>query len=442
MGRWMFRRRSADVGGRASVTVEPEVLVSAACVSDVGRSRGHNEDNFGEDAKLGLWVVADGMGGHEAGEVASDLAVSHIFRQVADGTSVAEAVSKAHDLIRRAPSQGIGAPGMGTTVVAAQMTGSRYRIYWVGDSRAYLQGSEGLRRLTADHSYVQRLLDQGVITAEQAKIHPERSVITQCLGVEGLPSVQVGETEGELYDGEVLLLCSDGLTEEVSEADIAAVLGEEAPIREKAQHLIDKANANGGSDNITVVLIPAPATAGRKPEPTATRKIPSIGVATAGRARKRRRVVGWAIAAVVILAISTAAWHLRGQVVARAKPIISDILKWVGPESDEEEAPPAESSPGGLQEQDKAKEGDSDGSEDGGPADDENVEEGVGAKKPAADAPKSPGRKPKLPSRPKEENGKQQVIDDPAVRSSVTGTISPEESELSAGASNGQERSP
>ena len=207
MGLGMFRRRAADGGDKASAAGKTGVEVSAACVSDVGRSRGHNEDNFGEDAKLGLWVVADGMGGHEAGEIASDLAVSHIFRQVADGTSVAEAVSKAHDLIRRAPSQGIGAPGMGTTVVAAQMTGSRYRIYWVGDSRAYLQGSEGLRRLTADHSYVQRLLDQGVITAEQAKIHPERSVITQCLGVEGLPSVQVGETEGELYDGEVLLLC-------------------------------------------------------------------------------------------------------------------------------------------------------------------------------------------------------------------------------------------
>ena len=331
MGLGMFRRRAADGGDKASAAGKTGVEVSAACVSDVGRSRGHNEDNFGEDAKLGLWVVADGMGGHEAGEIASDLAVSHIFRQVADGTSVAEAVSKAHDLIRRAPSQGIGAPGMGTTVVAAQMTGSRYRIYWVGDSRAYLQGSEGLRRLTADHSYVQRLLDQGVITAEQAKIHPERSVITQCLGVEGLPSVQVGETEGELYDGEVLLLCSDGLTEEVSEADIAAVLGEEAPIQEKAQRLIDKANDNGGSDNITVVLIPAPATAGRNPEPTATRKIPSIGVATAGGARKRRRVVAWAIAAVVLVAVSSAAWYWQEQLFVRVKPIIGDVMKWAIP---------------------------------------------------------------------------------------------------------------
>lgn len=339
MGRWMFRRRSADGGGQAVETRETQVQVSAACVTDVGRSRDHNEDNFGEDAKLGLWVVADGMGGHEAGEVASDLAVSHIFRLVTDGMSVAEAVSKTHDLIRRAPSQGIGAPGMGTTVVAVQLTGANYRVYWVGDSRAYLQGPEGLRRLTADHSYVQQLLDQGVITPEQAEVHPQRSVITQCLGAEGLQAVQVSEVAGELYQGDLLLLCSDGLTGEVSEEDIAAILGEEVPIGEKAQRLIDKANDNGGSDNITVALIPAPATAGRKPEPRATRKIPSIGVATAGRARKRRRVVGWVIAAVVFVAVSSAAWHWQEQLVQRVKPIVGEVMKWVVRAGEETKAP-------------------------------------------------------------------------------------------------------
>ena len=195
---------------------------------------------------------------------------------------------------------------------------------------------------------MQKLLDQGVITAEQAKIHPERSVITQCLGVEGLPSVEVGEIGGELYDGEVLLLCSDGLTEEVSEADIAAVLGEEAPIQEKAQRLIDKANDNGGSDNITVVLIPAPATAGRKPDVTRTRKIPSIPIGTAGAGRKRRRVVAWAIAAVLVTAIATAGWFWRDQVVARAKPIIIyEMGHLVGPGSKEAEAPASGSSPRG-----------------------------------------------------------------------------------------------
>ena len=365
------------------------------------------------------------MGGHEAGEVASDLAVSHIFRQVADGTSVAEAVSKAHDLIRRAPSQGIGAPGMGTTVVAAQMTGSRYRIYWVGDSRAYLQGSEGLRRLTADHSYVQKLLDQGVITAEQAKIHPERSVITQCLGVEGLPSVQVGETEGELYDGEVLLLCTDGLTEEVSEADIAAVLGEEAPIQEKAQRLIDKANDNGGSDNITVVLIPAPATAGRKPEPTATRKIPSIGVATAGRARKRRRVIAWAMAAVLVMAIMAAGWVGRVRVVEHTQPIITYIWALVSPDSNEAETPASQSSPGGLKEHGEAKDDDSDGSEDGAQAPGGNVDEGMEGKSPFVVPPNNPKnteelelkKGPAADSPDPKRQGNAPSVDDPGITS-------------------------
>ena len=390
MGRWMFRRRSADGGGQAVETRETQVQVSAACVTDVGRSRDHNEDNFGEDAKLGLWVVADGMGGHEAGEVASDLAVSHIFRLVTDGMSVAEAVSKTHDLIRSAPSQGIGAPGMGTTVVAVQLTGANYRVYWVGDSRAYLQGPEGLRRLTADHSYVQQLLDQGVITPEQAEVHPQRSVITQCLGAEGLQAVQVSEVAGELYQGDLLLLCSDGLTGEVSEEDIAALLGEEVPIGEKAQRLIDKANDNGGSDNITVALIPAPATAERKPEPRATRKIPSIGAATAGRARKRRRVVAWAMAAVLVMAIAAAGWVWRVQFVELAQPVIAYVRVLVGPDRNEAGTPAPQASPEGLQEQDEAKEGDSGESQDGAPPPVGNVDEGVREKSTPRVAPKDP----------------------------------------------------
>ena len=349
MNRGVFRHRAADGGGKATMTGNTKVEFSAACVSDVGRSRSHNEDSFGEDFKLGLWVVADGMGGHEAGEVASDLAVSHIFRLVSDGMPVAEAVSSTHELIRRAPSQGIGAPGMGTTVVAAQLSGRSYRICWVGDSRAYVHGSIGLRPLTSDHSYVQQLLDSGVITAEEAEVHPERSVITQCLGAEGLPRVQVSETAGELNDGEVLLLCSDGLTGEVSEAEIAAILGEETTIGEKAQRLVDTANANGGSDNITVALIPAPADTGRQPMAAATRKIRSITVGTKGSGRKWRRVVGWAVAGVVIAAIVTAGWLWRAQVLKFAENGIAYIKERVGDESTESEAPSPVTSPERVQ---------------------------------------------------------------------------------------------
>ena len=302
-------------GAKIGSPGEAEAAPSAACISDVGRSRDHNEDCFGEDADLGLWVVADGMGGHLAGEVASDLAVSRIFRLVADGTSVADAVSSTHDFIRSAPSQGIGSQGMGTTVVVAQLIGSSYRVCWVGDSRAYLHGADGLKRITVDHSYVQQLVDSGVITAEDAAAHPERNVVTQCLGADGIPAVKVGETVGELNDGDVLLLCTDGLTGEVGEDNIAAVLREEKTLAEKAQRLVDAANANGGSDNVTVALIPARAAAPHTPDAARTREIPAMAAGHLHAANGRRRAVWWTSVAAGIAVILTAAWFWRAQIV-------------------------------------------------------------------------------------------------------------------------------
>ena len=196
------------------------------CLTDVGRSRDHNEDSFGEDPHLGLWAVADGMGGHAAGEVASRLAVTHITELVTEGKSATEAVAEAHDLIRSAPSQGVGTRGMGTTVVVAQLSGTNYRVCWVGDSRAYVYGTDGHTQITVDHSCVQHLLDTGVIATAQAETHPERSVVTQCLGADDMPTLNIGEVVGELYRGDILLLCSDGLTGEVTDADIAAALEE------------------------------------------------------------------------------------------------------------------------------------------------------------------------------------------------------------------------
>ena len=212
--------REVVVAGDTTIgrPADPSVERSAACISDPGRLRRHNEDSVGESPELGLWIVADGVGGHAAGDVASELAVSHILRLAADGMPVAEAVTATHEIIRRAPSQGVGEPGMATTVVVAHLNGRNYRVFWVGDSRAYVHGSDGLKRLTVDHSYVQQLLDAGAITDEEAALHPQRSVVTQCLGWDGHSTVQVGEVAGELYRGEVLLLCTDGLTGEVDDA--------------------------------------------------------------------------------------------------------------------------------------------------------------------------------------------------------------------------------
>ena len=339
MGEGMSQPQAPDGLVESGGPNKAQAAPSAACVSDVGRSRDHNEDSFGEDADLGLWVVADGMGGHAAGEVASDLAVSHIFRLVAGGMPVADAVSRTHDLIRRAPSEGIGSPGMGTTVVVAQLTGRNYRVCWVGDSRAYVHGSEGLKRISVDHTYVQRLLDSGVITADEAQVHPERSVITQCLGAEGPQVVQVGEAVGELCNGEVLLLCTDGLTGEVGDADIATVLGEEIPIAEKARRLVDKANANGSSDNITVVLIPAPADAPHKPDMARTRQIPSLATENVRTVRKRRRALWWTSAAAGIAVILTTAWFWRERIIELAPGVTSYLREAVSAMSSESAAP-------------------------------------------------------------------------------------------------------
>ena len=287
--------------------------LSAACLTDVGRMRDHNEDSVGAYPGLGLWVVADGMGGHEAGEVASELAVSHIPRLVAEGSTLVEAVERCHRIIQKAPEIGTGVRGMGTTVVAAQLQANgAFQVCWVGDSRAYVFGRGRLRQLTIDHSYVQTLVNAGVITAQEAETHPERNVVTQSLGTETLAAVEVGRFSGRMEQGDVLLLCSDGLTGEVSDGDVAAVLGTETSLEEKARRLVGEANANGGSDNIAVALIPAGAgspAAAAKSFP-GTRPVPAVRPAR--RLATRRVLVGAAaVAAMVLLAVSGSLFLLR-----------------------------------------------------------------------------------------------------------------------------------
>jgi protein phosphatase len=144
---------------------------------------------------------------------------------------------------------------MGTTIAAARVTGDRFEVSWVGDSRVYLWNGE-LRQISQDHSYVQELIDQGAITAEQARVHPHRNVVTQALGVTDPASLKVETITGELKPGMQLLLCSDGLTEEVDDSAIARVLAQtELSAQECVEHLVLAALDGGGSDNVTVVLI-------------------------------------------------------------------------------------------------------------------------------------------------------------------------------------------
>ena len=223
--------------------------------SHVGLRREHNEDTYYADAELGLWLVADGMGGHEHGEVASALARDTVVREISEGAALALAVQRADEEIIHHSSKKAEALPMGTTIAAIRMQGSDYEVCWVGDSRVYMWNGE-LKQLSQDHSYVQELIQQGAITHEQAKTHPHRNVVTQALGVTDPASLRVETIRGTLVAGMQILLCSDGLTEEVDDKDIASVLArQDLSAQECVDHLILAALDGGGSDNVTAILI-------------------------------------------------------------------------------------------------------------------------------------------------------------------------------------------
>ncbi len=224
--------------------------------TDVGCVRDHNEDFIACEPDIGLWVVADGMGGHASGEVASEQSCHAIINSVKNGKSLIDAIEVAHGAVKDAVAKGLGGAGMGSTVVAAQVEQGYYQIAWVGDSRAYAwDGADSLKQLTKDHSFVQKLIDNDAITAEQASSHPMRNVITQSLGAEQLEKVTVDTCNGQLPKGHLLLLCSDGLTGELSDEDIITILQQQPSLEQKTGELIQRAKGNGGNDNISVILI-------------------------------------------------------------------------------------------------------------------------------------------------------------------------------------------
>lgn len=225
--------------------------------TDVGCTRDHNEDTVLAEPNSGLWVVADGMGGHEAGEVASAVAVATVRAAVAEGESLAAAINRAHKAVLNEGRKREGRRGMGCTCVAVQIRGHRCDVAWVGDSRAYLWSNGLLLRITHDHSYVQSLLDVGAISEQEALVHPDRSVLTQCLGSLKLDDLQVDVVREDFCAGEKLLLCSDGLTSELSDAEIAALLKDTEDDQVAVDRLILAALAHGGSDNVSVVVISA-----------------------------------------------------------------------------------------------------------------------------------------------------------------------------------------
>ena len=222
--------------------------------SDVGCVRSHNEDSYLVQSPL--FCVCDGMGGHAAGEVASSLAVETIAKtapNTADPALLAASVEAANAAIIEAAANGLGKSGMGCTATCAYIDGTTIAIAHVGDSRAYLLHEGTLIRVTRDHSYVEELVDAGEITADEARTHPNRSVITRALGSD--PAMYADHFQLNIEEGDRLILCSDGLSSMVPDGDIETIAAQSSTAQICTDNLVDAALAAGGGDNVTVVVV-------------------------------------------------------------------------------------------------------------------------------------------------------------------------------------------
>ena len=237
----------------------------AAGASDVGRVRKGNEDAFFVDEQRGVFLVADGMGGHAAGEIASALATQAVGGTLVRGVDdeleadmLAEAMKRslhcAHEAILARTQEDPSTEGMGTTMTALVVgRHGEYRLGHVGDSRMYLLRGGVLTQVTRDHTWVQREVDEGRLTEQGARRHRLSHILTRALGADSADRPDI--MGGTLAPGDLVLLCSDGLTGMLPDRAIAAILSEDAPLPDLAARLIADANARGGKDNITAVLV-------------------------------------------------------------------------------------------------------------------------------------------------------------------------------------------
>ncbi|MFL0804643.1 MAG: protein phosphatase 2C domain-containing protein [Agarilytica sp.] len=227
----------------------PEIGFSAK--TDKGRVRKHNEDAIYGDIDARLWIVADGMGGYACGEVASGIAVDTVSESVANGLSVPQAITKAHETVVARTEADTATKGMASTIVALTIDGKDYALSWVGDSRCYLLRDQQLQRLSKDHSYFEWLLAKG-LSRQDAANDPNQGRLTQ--GV-GLQAPKPDSVSGEVQDFDRFLLCSDGVYNEVSEAEILALLHANNDSEITSQAILERALNNGGKDNISVIVV-------------------------------------------------------------------------------------------------------------------------------------------------------------------------------------------
>ena len=238
-------------------------MLQSFSVTDIGKKRKLNQDVvYASESSVGnlpnIFIVADGMGGHNAGDYASKCAVETIVREIRGSFEknpvriLGKAIRLANDQVRRRAKEDKSLFGMQTTVVAATCLGHYLQVANVGDSRLYIVNDE-VRQVTRDHSLVEEMVRVGGIDREAARNHPDKNIITRAVGA--LDTLEIDFFSEELKSGDIVLMCSDGLTNMLEDREIGKILRERASLEERARKLVEAANDNGGKDNIAVILI-------------------------------------------------------------------------------------------------------------------------------------------------------------------------------------------
>ena len=240
-------------------------MIKSFSVTDIGRKRKLNQDFvYSSDEPVGnlknVYIVADGMGGHQAGDYASKCTVETMVREIRGCFEqspiriLSRAIRIANDQVRRKAREDESLYGLGTTVVAATVLGKYLQVANVGDSRLYIINEE-VRQITRDHSLVEEMVRMGGLDREAARNHPDKNIITRAIGARD--TIEIDFFHEELKSGDLVLMCSDGLTNMLEDEEIGRILKTPGTIEERAERLIDAANQNGGRDNIAVILIDA-----------------------------------------------------------------------------------------------------------------------------------------------------------------------------------------
>ena len=239
-------------------------MLKTFSITDIGKRRKLNQDYvYTSEMPVGhlpnLFLVADGMGGHNAGDYASRYTIETIVDEISNSSDespvfvLEKAIKRANTLIRKKSEEEIELSGMGTTVVAATIEGNKLCVANVGDSRLYIINNREIRQITRDHSLVEEMVRMGGLKREMARNHPDKNIITRAIGA--LEDVDVDFFEVRLSKGDTILMCSDGLSNMIEDEEIRMIMQGQRDIVEKAESLVKAANNNGGKDNIAVVLV-------------------------------------------------------------------------------------------------------------------------------------------------------------------------------------------